>query len=311
MTGPRLLTLFLRTGTGAYADAESRLAALFARQLPEVSRDVVVVDNLLPPGVAETSPGRVVIGGDNSVSEFSAIDAAIAHVGTAIWRYDLVNIVTAAFEQLYVAYLERFTPPVVAVVAGARACLGQIDCYNEEIGVLSYRSQHWLRTSFVMLAPRELMLLGSTVSARHRWPWFSGRPDAPFADDAPLSENYRTYILDWLGGEDIGQGVRWHKTLSLDGEGLAVFERKALAILNEHLFGIRLRAAGCRTIDVTWLSSILASGRAPEWDTPWWQQLAERDRHAHHVRLPWGAPRGGDSDASVATGTASRTRSPR
>lgn len=274
----RVLTIFLRTGTEAYPGAESALAELFTRQLPAVERDVIVVDNALPPGVAEERAGRVVIGGDNSASEFSAIDAGLAHAGRGVWRYDLVNIVTAAFQQLYVAYLERFTPPVVEAMAGARACLGHVDWYNEEVGLLSYRSQHWLRTSFIMLPPGELMLLDSAVSVRHRQPWFSGRSEMPFAEEAPLSANYRKYILDWLLGEDIGQGVRWHKTLSLDGDGLQVFERKTLAILNEQLLGIRLRAAGCRTIDVTWISSVLASGRAPDWSTPWWQQLAERDR---------------------------------
>lgn len=279
----RVLSLFLQTGSSAYPEAERHLAELFARQLPDVSRDVIVVDNLLPPGLAASTPGRSVIGGDNAVSEFSALDAALAHVGADVWHYDLVNVVTAAFEQLYVAYLERFTPPVLAAVAGARAAAGHIDCYNGAISVLTHHSQHWLRTSFVMLPPRELLRLGSAVSARHREPWFSGRSEAPFAEDAPLSANYRKYILDWLLGEDIGQGVRWHKTLSLEGDGLAVFERKALAILNEHLFGVRLRAAGCRTVDVTWLASELAAGRDPDWSTPWWRQLAARDRDAMHV----------------------------
>ncbi|MCC7124475.1 MAG: FkbM family methyltransferase [Acidobacteria bacterium] len=302
----RVLTIFLRTGTDAYAGAESRLADLFARQMPDVQRDVVVVDNLLPPGVssqpaspparqtsslpvAESSSAREVIGGDNSASEFSAIDAALAHVGVRIWHYDLVNIVTAAFEQLYVAYLERFTPAVLNAIAGQRVCVAHIDCYNEPIRVLGHHSQHWARTSFVMLPPAELMALGGVVSVRDRAPWFSGRSDAPFTEDAPLSETYRRYILDWLLGEDIGQGVRWHKTLSLDGDGLAVFERKAQAILNEHLFGVRLRTAGCRVIDVTWLSSELARGVTPDWSTPWYQQLANRDRDAHAID-PGSAP---------------------
>ncbi len=286
---PRVLTLFLRTGTDSYVGAESRLADLFARQMPDVRRDVVVVDNLLPPGVAESAPGREVIGGDNSASEFSAIEAALAHVGTRLWHYDLVNIVTAAFEQLYVAYLERFTPAVLDAIAGQRVCVAHIDCYNEPIRVLGHHSQHWARTSFVMLPPAELMAIGGVVSVRDREPWFSGRSDAPFAADAPLSETYRRYILDWLLGEDIGQGVRWHKTLSLDGEGLAVFERKAQAILNEHLFGVRLRAAGCRVIDVTWLSSELARGATPDWSTPWYRQLANRDRDSHVID-PGSAP---------------------
>ncbi|MGE0463063.1 MAG: FkbM family methyltransferase [Vicinamibacterales bacterium] len=283
---PRILTIFHRTGTSSYPEAEAELAGLYATQLPGIDRDVVVVDNALPPGVAEEQAGRIVLGGDNSASEFSGIDAALAWLGPRVHRYDLVNLVTSAFRQLYVAYLERFRPDVVAALIGRRACIGHIDCYNEPIEVLSYRSQHWLRTSFVMLPPRELMLVGTMVSVRPSPQWFSGRAEAPFADEAPLSATYRKYLLDWLLGEDIGQGVRWHKTMSLEGEGLAVFERKATAILNEHLFGIRLRAAGCRVIDVTWLSTMIGAGRPVDWTTPWWQQLAERDRDAMRIEPP-------------------------
>jgi hypothetical protein len=88
-------------------------------------------------------------------------------------------------------------------------------------------------------------------------------------------------ITDWLTGGDIGQGVQWHTRIGLDKRNLPEFERKALAILNEHLLGIRLRAAGCRTIDVTWLSGQLARGRTQiDWNTPWSRQLSERDRDA-------------------------------
>lgn len=280
---PRLLTIFVRAGTTAYPEAEEHLDRLFATQMPGLARDVVVVDNLLPPGVAEAGESRVVIGGDNSAWEFSAVDAAIAHLGPSIWRYDLVNIVTSAFEQLYVAYLERFVPPVIASIRGRRVCIGHIDCYNEPVHVNAYRSQHWLRSCFLMLPVAELMALGTCVSAKDRARWFSGRADQPFAEDAPLCGRFRQYITDWLLGQDIGQGVTWHRTLALDEAGLAVFEQKALAIINEHLLGIRMRAAGCRSIDVTWLSAQLAAERAPEWETTWWEQLAGRDRDARQM----------------------------
>jgi hypothetical protein len=274
----RILSVFIRAGATAYPQAEARLEELFATQLPGIDRDLLIVDNALPPGISEQSRRRTVIGGDNSAWEWSAIDAALAHVGARIRAYDLVNIVTSAFQQLYVAYLDRFSPSVVETIVGQRVCVGHIDCYNDEIEILTYRSQHWLRTSFIMLPPGELLLLGSAVSVRHRLPWFSGRSDAPFSADAPLSANYRKYISDWLLGADIGQGVRWHRSVALDGEGLNHFEQKTMAILNEQLFGIRLRAAGCRVIDVTWLAAELAAGGRPRWSTPWWEQLAGRDR---------------------------------
>ena len=191
-----------------------------------------------------------------------------------------MNVVTSAFEQLYTAYLERFRPEVLMAISGARVCLGHIDCYKSAIRILSYRSQHWLRSCFLMLPVTELLVLGSFVSAGGRAPWFSGRAEDPFAPDAPLCATYRQYLLDWLLGKDIGQGVTWHRTLVLDEAGLEMFEQKARTILNEHLLGIRLRAAGCRLIDVTWLSTVLSGGGAVNWDTPWWVQLSERDRDA-------------------------------
>ena len=87
-------------------------------------------------------------------------------------------------------------------------------------------------------------------------------------------------LIDWLLGRDIGQGVTWHRTLTLDAEGLNMFEQKALAIVNEHLLSVRLRAAGCRTVDVTWLSAQITRNVEPDWSTPWWNQLAARDRDA-------------------------------
>ncbi len=279
----RILTIFARYGTTRFADAEARLGQIFAVQLPDVERDVVVVDSALPLGVHETSQGRTVCGGDNSGREFSAFESALEIVGPAVWDYDLVNLATAAFSEMYAAYLERFRQPVLQAIVGQPVCLGHVDCYNEPIEVLGTTSQHWLRTCCVFLPPAELRILGALQSTRDRTTWFSGIPERPFLSDAPLSENYRQLLIGWLTGQDIGQGVKWHSRLRLDPTGLSEFEQKAMAILNEHLFGIRLRAAGCHTVDVTWLSSVLGRSDSWEWDTPWWEQLAGRDQDQLHV----------------------------
>lgn len=280
----RVITIFVRTGTVKYAAAEQELDALFHTQLPQIQRDVVVVDTALPQSVVEREPGRTLIGSDNSSREFSAFDSALAHIGADIWQYDLVNLTTAAFQLLYADYLERFLPEVLATIVGRPACLGHIDCYNEPIEVGGCVSQHWMRTACVFIPPAELKILGRLVSVADRDRWFSGNPASPFRPDAPLSAAYRRLITDWLTGKDIGQGVTWHSGFSLDEASLIQFEQKAMAILNEHLFGLRLRAAGCRTIDVTWLSGQLARGRKEiDWATPWHRQLAERDRHQLRV----------------------------
>ena len=277
----RVLTIFVRTGTAKYASAESELAAMFRAQVPGVERRTIVVDTALPPGEAERQDDRVVIGGDNSVREFSGFDTGIRWAADELCQYDLVNLTTSAFRQLYSDYLERFQPPVLASIVGRAACVGHIDCYNEPVEVCGCISQHWLRTACLFIPPTELRLLGTMVSVRDREEWFSGDPAAPFRSNAPLSDRYKRFITDWLTGNDIGQGVTWHTRLSLDEDSLPEFERKAMAILNEHLFGVRLRAAACRTIDVTWLSGRLMQSRPEDiaWTTPWWKQLADRDRH--------------------------------
>lgn len=279
----RVLSVFVRHGTAKYSGAEAELTELFRKQLPDVNHDVVVVDTSMKPGHVGSTPGGV-IGGDNSVREFSGFDTGLAHVGDNLRHYDLVNLTTSAFRELYRGYLERFTPAVLSAIAGRPVCLGHVDCYNEPIQIIGSTSQHWIRTSCIFLPPAVLGSLRTLVSTNDRERWFSGDPSKPFRADAPLSPTYQRLIIDWLTGKDIGQGVTWHSRVRLDDRNLPEFEQKALSILNEHLLSLRLCAAGAHTIDVTWLSAVLA--RTPEvvWNTPWWEQLAHRDRDAIRVR---------------------------
>jgi hypothetical protein len=278
----RVLTVLVRFGLEQYADAEQVIDDVFRRRMPEVDRTVLVVDNALPTDPVAARGARMLLGGDNTSREFSAFDRAIQFIGQDIWRFDLVHFATSAFNSLYVQYLERFDTRVLESVASRPVGLGHIDCYNEPVEVLNFYTQHWIRTGFFVLRPTEVKILGSFVTLRDGRHFFSGNPEALFRAEAPLGPKYRRYIVDWLTGVDIGQGVRWHSRLSVTSETLPAFENKALSILNEHLLAVRLRAMGCRLIDVTWLATMLARGGAAsvQWDTTWQQQLANRDRDA-------------------------------
>ena len=107
----------------------------------------------------------------------------------------------------------------------------------------------------MFLPPAELKMLGSLISVAEPVGLFSGDPEAPFRPDAPLSENYRGYLLGWLTGEGTGQGVEWHSRFTLSHDTLPQFQDKVIAILNEHMFSIRLRAQGCAMVDATWLAT--------------------------------------------------------
>ena len=94
-----------------------------------------------------------------------------------------------------------------------------------------------------------------------------------------LAQNYRQYVLAWLTGADIGQSSVWHSKLALNEQSWPIFKAKAIAIFNEHLLGIRLRAQGTRVLDVTWLATQLESQNRDniDWNRWWKDQLAERD----------------------------------
>jgi hypothetical protein len=276
----RVLTVLARFGTDQYGQAVREINEWFAGQMPAVERTLVVVDNARPRYAVERQEDIVIIGGDNSASEFSAFDRAIDFIGADIWSYDLVHFTTSAFNRLYVAYLDRFDAAVLRPAATRPLCIGHIDCYNKPVEVLTYHSQHWIRSCFFFLAPTEAKALGSFVSVADPALFFSGSPLSPFRPAAPLDQQYRDYITQWLTGQDVGQGVAWHSSFALTADTLATFERKAQAILNEHLLSVRLRALGCHLVDVTWLSTMLRRAPAEEivWATPWRDQLANRDR---------------------------------
>ncbi len=278
----RIVTLLARHGTGKYQDALPDIRMLFAQQMPEIAHDVVVIDNAWDRTREERlGHGVTLIGGDNAAWEFSAWDRGVEHLGHRLDGYDFVHLATSAFRQLYVRYLDRFDADMLGLVAGRAAAVGHIDHFNTPVVLSGRRSQSWLRSSFVLLPPTELRLLGSPVSVIRRGDFFSGDPAAPFRIDAPLSASYRQNILGWLTGEGTGQGMEWHSRFVLSKQTLGFFEDKTAAILNEQMLTNRLRAQGCGIVDATWLATRAAqsypTARPLEAFPNWRVQVTSRD----------------------------------
>lgn len=285
---PRIITLLARHGTARYADAVSDISALFQRQMPEATHDILVVDNSLEPHDEEQlSPRVMLIGGSNASWEFSAWDSGIAYLGHRLDEYDLVHLATSAFRQLYVSFLDRFDLDGLSLLRGRAVAIGHIDYFSAPVSLLRRGSQAWLRSSFVILPVSELRLLKSLVAITDRSRFFSGDPTSPFRSDAPISAGYRRNIVSWLTGEGTGQGTVWHSRFDLDAATLAFFESKTLAILNEQMLSNRLRAQGCALVDVTWLATYawLNDGELIGAIPNWRQQVTSRDEAAAPVSL--------------------------
>ena len=283
----RILTVFARHGMTKYAQALEELLAFQKARLPNVHHDIVVVDNALGARPEVQRPDRNIVAGSNRAWEFSAWDEGLAHVGHRVWDYDYVHLVTSAFRTLYTRYIDRIDQQLLERLAGRGLAIGHIDYYNTPIVLLGNRAQAWIRSSFFFISPAEVATLGPFMCIENGVQFFSGNPDQPFRQDAPISENYRQYIIDWLTGPGTGQGVVWHSRFTINTETLPYFQAKVIAMFNEQMLSIRLRRQGCALVDATWLAARVdratqarGSGPVPDWRI----QLSERDTDAVPIR---------------------------
>lgn len=279
MTKLRILTLLARYGASSYAGADEKIERLFSQAVPGVEHRMLIVDNALPTGHAErVSLTKDLIGGDPAFREFSGFDEGLRRLGAGALGYDVLHLATAAYDQYYTRYIERFDEDTLRLVAGHGVVVGHVDAYGAPVAAYGVESQYWIRSSWVLIAPSELLLLGPLAFAR-REPLFSGDPARPFRDDAPISPGYVKLISDWLtSSEGTGQGTAWHSRFDVSPETLRLFEDKTLAIINEHMLTVRLRAQGTRVLDQTWLAGHrTACLPLPAVWPAWREQLAARD----------------------------------
>lgn len=250
----RIVTLLARHGTRKYAQAAQGIKSWFSRQLPEVQHDLVISDTALAEDhVQRLGEKEHLIGSSNAHWEFSAWDRAIAYLGSRIDEYDVLHLATSAYGALDNRYLDYFNTDMLRLLLRRRVAVGTIDFRPEPVVVCGTSSQAWLRSSWIFVPPSEVCQLGSLVSLTEWSGWFSGDPAAPFRDEAPISDNYRRFILAYLAGA--GDDWEWHSQFVLNIQTLPHFEYKTRAILNEHLLSIRLQAQGCSMLDAMWLAS--------------------------------------------------------
>ena len=279
MSRLKIATIFLRYGVDKYATALENLNSILPNIMGEVEHETLVVDNAIRDD-DEIPPDSIlkIIAGDNSSWEFSGWDRGIEHLGNEIWNYDYINLVSSAFAELYNDYLKRFNVSHLLELAGKPVALGHIDCYNAPVCFGYHRFQHWMRSSFILIAPSELKALGSLVSVEGGDGIFSEDHNQPFLCDSPVSANYQEYIISWLTGSGTGQGTEWHSKFELQQENFKYFQQKSKAIFNEQLFSVRLRALGCKLIDVTWYDTMKKNGNTSiDLNTHWREQLQNRD----------------------------------
>lgn len=250
----KILCLFVRHGLEKHAGARVTLDHWYASQGLLDHRTLWTIDNALPAGTppATQLDGSRLLPGDNGAWEFSAWAAALADPAADADHFDVVHLVTSAFNTLYTRYLEDFDADMLPEVVARQLCLGHIDSYDRPVEFAGQASASWIRTCFVFLPLRQARRV-------QRWAAFTD-PAAVFADpattvfrsDAPLSVDYQLRIRTWLEGQEVG-GHTWHSPVGDSSLEIRRFQMKTLAILNEHSLSVRLRSLAIPLADFCWM----------------------------------------------------------
>jgi hypothetical protein len=247
----------VRHGTAQYPEALAVLDRWYENHGLSTQRTLWIIDNALnaefrPEVVA---PHTLLRAGDNRAWEFSAWEQALRQAAAEKVPFDIVHFVTSAFNTLYTGYLNHFHREMLTYAITRNAGLGHIDSYPQPMQLGKATFQAWVRTCFFFLPRSAAQRLSPWATYQDPTEFFAAPDSRQFRPDAPLGTSYQSYLAAWLEGREIG-GNSWHSPVR-HGEGENIrFQRKTLAILNEHSLAITLLQAGIRLVDFCWLFSL-------------------------------------------------------
>jgi glycosyltransferase involved in cell wall biosynthesis len=306
---PRLAVVFVQYDRRKYDGALERLLALLDG-LSGIPYQVLVIDNARPGDWEHPVSSRVThVGGDNTGWEFSAFDKGLALLDGLPEKPDAIVLCTDAFSAYGDDFLGLVDANLVRQALALEACVGWVDAWPERADLFGQEDRAWLRTS-LLIAPTHLLDSVRPLCAPiDDETIFSGEPGQPFRSTAPLSENLRRYLLEWLvGGGTEELTEPWHSRFTLTAETFEFFQAKVRAILREHLLSVRLRQRGTPAFDLRLIAHMQRGGvpareldaaRLAGWQWDSWQAFVEEAArslnfrsHIEHVGLPRAVPHG-------------------
>ena len=252
----KILCLFIRHGSEKYPEALAVLNQWYERHGLLNQRTLWIIDNALPADQPPKllAPQVILRPGDNQAWEFSAWARAVREAKQQGVDCDVIHFVTSAFNTLYTVYLNHFRSEMLPYMVTHNVCLGHIDNYNQPVELAGNFSNSWIRTCFFFLPASLTYKIDPWARFTDPTRFFSNPGHTQFRDDAPLSADYQNRISDWLEGQDVG-GQTWHSPIRSGHDEAERFQKKTLAILNEHNLSIALRNKNTALVDFCWLWS--------------------------------------------------------
>lgn len=244
-----------------YAGALERLLGMLARL--DIEHSVLVVDNFAPGDWAHPVTRSLIhIGGDNSGWEFTAFDRGLSYLDKIGARAQVYALVTDAHGAYGEEFLSLIDARLIRTVARQRGAVGWIDAWPEATTLFGRTYRDWIRTSFVLLPAETLPKVRPLSTALDTRTIFSGSTRNPFLPTAPLGEQLQKFLIEWLAGATGESRLEegWHSQFALDDKSMPFFQAKVSAILREHSFGLKLRAAGIPAYDFRLFKRLFEGG---------------------------------------------------
>jgi hypothetical protein len=283
----RLAVVFVQHDRRRYRRALPRLLGALGSLQAETT--FVVVDNAVAGDWSHAVSDTLFhVGGDNSAWEFSAFDKGLAWLAGQGRRADVYALATDALLAYGEDFLDLVDDQVVDCCLRRPACVGWIDSFMERCEILGHAYDAWLRTSLLFISGEVLAEVRPLASRLDDADLFGPGPAQPFRRDAPVSENLRRLLLDWLttnGVEASGLDEGWHSRFRLDASTFPRFKAKVKAILREQLLSARLKALGVacydfRAVRAAWdleaTAEALGGEAAASWQWLGWRQAEAR-----------------------------------
>ncbi|KXB30130.1 hypothetical protein AT959_12200 [Dechloromonas denitrificans] len=273
----KLLSLFVRYGDRDYKGAYQALQQLYER-FSDVEIHSVLIDTALPNGVeAHIGNQALLMAGDNHRREFSGWDTALARYADQLDEFDLVHVVTSAFQNEYSGFYPLVRREMLDYLIDHPAqVLAHVDAYPDGVRLFGRGFQTWGCSKFLFASPATIRRLGVFVGPFDSTDFFLDEDDGLFAGRAPISSNYAKYLTDWLTGDGLPHG-QWHSVFELNSASVEKFRSKALSILDEHSLSMRIRETGATIVDFTWWHANQLKG-VPALPPEEILQVAERNR---------------------------------
>ncbi len=262
----RILVLFLAFDREKKARVRAALSNFFSAH-DALSFTVVEIDNANVDAPWAPAPeGRwpcdaFQTGGDNRAHEFTGWDRGWREAQSHLpQQWDLVLVVNdALMNSKPLAALDALDADLISQLAKQKTVLGWVDTFarvnpdpldtiTQPMRLYGAPCRKWLCTTF-FFAPANIFAAISPMTSVTELDELFVRTGAmaPFRTDAPLSENYRKFLIDhqqnvWRRGNTRGY--------ELNEETFDLFRTKVRNIINEHRLGVKFWRAGASHINL-------------------------------------------------------------